>query len=62
MKLIAVLDDEEVKDAEMKALFKRLHALYVDTVSNPFHNPDAELYDSASFSRQVERVVDAGLY
>ena len=37
IKLIAVSDDEEVKDGEMKALFRRLHALYVDTVSNPFH-------------------------
>ena len=62
IKLIAVLDEEEVKDAEMKALFRRLHALYVDTVSNPFHAPDSELYGCASFGRQVERIVEAGLY
>ena len=61
VKLIAVLDDEEVKDGEMKALFRRLHALYVDTVSNPFHVPDSELYGCASFDRQVERIVEAGL-
>ena len=69
VKLIAVLDDEEVKDAEMRAVraldappappppgpphralselgalmpqfFRRLHGLYVDTVSNPFHQPE----------------------
>ena len=62
VKLIAVLDEEDVKDAEMKALFRRLHALYVDTVSNPFHQPDSELYGCASFDRQVERIVEAGLY
>mmetsp|Transcript_66019 Transcript_66019/g.130918 ORF Transcript_66019/g.130918 Transcript_66019/m.130918 type:complete len:150 (-) Transcript_66019:30-479(-) len=62
IKLIAVSDDEEVKDGEMKALFRRLHALYVDTVSNPFHTSDTELSDCASFDRQVERIVEAGLY
>ena len=62
IKLIAVLDEEDVKDAEMRALFRRLHALYVDTISNPFHPPDSELYACASFGRQVERIVEAGLY
>ena len=62
VKLIAVVDDDEVKEAEMKALFRRLHALYVDTVSNPFHDPNSELYKCASFGRQVERIVEAGLY
>ena len=36
--------------------------LYVDTVSNPFHEPDSELYKCANFVRQVERIVEAGLY
>ena len=61
-KLIAVLDDAEVKDEQMKALFRRLHALYVDTTSNPFHTADTELAGVASFDRQVERIVAAGLY
>ena len=55
-------DRDEVKEAEMKALFRRLHALYVDTTSNPFHEPNSELYKCASFGRQVERIVEAGLY
>mmetsp|Transcript_26080 Transcript_26080/g.59242 ORF Transcript_26080/g.59242 Transcript_26080/m.59242 type:complete len:161 (-) Transcript_26080:271-753(-) len=62
VKFIAVLDDEEVKDAEMRAFFRRLHGLYVDTVANPFHPPESELYDCAKFQRQVDRLVDAGLY
>ena len=62
VKLVAVLDDEDVKEEQMKALFRRLHALYVDTVSNPFHAPDSELYGCSSFGRQVERITDAGLY
>mgnify|MGYP000901062294 CR=1 FL=1 len=62
IKLLAVLDDDEVKDAEMKALFRRLHALYVDTTSNPFHSPDTELMSIQSFDRQVQRIVSAGLY
>lgn len=62
IKLIAVLDDDEVKDGEMKALFRRLHALYVDTTSNPFHTPDTELGSVASFDRQIQRIVSAGLY
>ena len=51
--------DEEQK---MRALFRRLHSIYVDTVSNPFHAPDAELHTCASFSRQVERIAEMGLY
>ena len=43
-------------------LFRRLHTLYADTVSNPFHRLDSELNGCASFERQVERVVEAGLY
>ena len=62
IKLIAVIDDEEPKEGEIRALFRRLHALYVDTVSNPFHTYDSELYGSSSFQRQVERIVEAGLF
>ena len=43
VKLIAVVDDEEPKETELRALFRRLHALYVDAVSNPFHTYGSEL-------------------
>ena len=59
IKLIAVVDEEDAKDAEMRALFRRLHSLYIDTLSNPFFAADAELSSSASFQRQVERIVEA---
>ena len=62
VKLIAVLDEEEVKEPEMRALFRRLHGLYIDAICNPFHVPDTELSYNVSFSRQVERLVEAGLY
>jgi hypothetical protein len=62
IKVLAVLDDEEVKEAEMRAFFRRLHTLYADTISNPFHTPGTELSESSSFQRQVERIVEAGLY
>ena len=61
-KLIVVLDEEEVKEAEMRALFRRLQGLYIDAICNPFHVPDSELYGNASFRRQVERLAEAGLY
>eukprot|EP00322_Chrysochromulina_rotalis_P029860 CAMPEP_0115849264 /NCGR_PEP_ID=MMETSP0287-20121206/11359_1 /TAXON_ID=412157 /ORGANISM="Chrysochromulina rotalis, Strain UIO044" /LENGTH=147 /DNA_ID=CAMNT_0003303225 /DNA_START=11 /DNA_END=454 /DNA_ORIENTATION=- len=61
-KLIAVLDNDEVKDGEMKAFFRRLHTLYVDTTSNPFHTPDRELASVGLFDRNIQRIVSAGLY
>ena len=70
-KLIAVVLDHEdprygrieVKEEQMKALFRRLHTLYVDTICNPFYNRDEDdLRKCASFDRQVERIVEAGLY
>ena len=43
----------------MRALFRRLHTLYIDTISNPFFAADAELSTSTSFQRQLERIVEA---
>jgi len=62
IKLLAVVDEEEVKDAEMRAFFRRLHTLYADTVSNSFHEAGSELGSRNSFRRQIERIVGAGLY
>ena len=59
IKLIAVVDEEDAKDAEMRALFRRLHTLYIDTISNLFFAADAELSTSTSFQRQLERIVEA---
>ena len=42
--------------------FRRMHALYADTVANPFHTPDTELHACATFQRQIGRIVEAGLF
>lgn len=62
IKLLAVIDDEEVKEAQMRAFFRRLHQVYVETVSNPFFDAGSALGGCAKFERQLERIVEAGLY
>ena len=62
LKFVAVLDDEEVKESDMRAFFRRVHSLYADTVANPFHTPDTELHACATFQRQIGRIVEAGLF
>jgi trafficking protein particle complex subunit 2 len=34
---VVVTDEADTKDAELKALFVKLHDLYIDVVSNPFY-------------------------
>ena len=58
VKLVVAIDDEDWKEDQIKALLRRMRTL-VDTVSNPFHEPDSELYKCANFVRQVERIVEA---
>jgi hypothetical protein len=36
-KLVAILTDGEARDAELRQLFRRLHALVIDAISNPFY-------------------------
>jgi len=55
------VDEEDAHSCPLQ-LFRRLHTLYVDTISNPFHKLDSELNGCASFEKQVGRVVEAGLY
>lgn len=43
VKLVAVVDDPVVKDDEMRAIFRRMHAAFVDAVSNPFYQQGAPL-------------------
>ena len=37
VKLIAVLDEGETKDGEIKQFFDTFHSLYLHTISNPFY-------------------------
>ncbi len=57
-KIIVVCDDSEVKDSEMKPLFQRLHSLYVDAVSNPFHVTDKPIV-SQRFEDEVSDLVSS---
>jgi len=57
-KLVIVTDDVDVKDLDIKSLCKRLHALYVDAVSNPFHVP-GEPFRSARFDKAVAKLVSS---
>jgi len=53
VKFLLVLD-EELREADVRDAFRRLHAAYVDAASNPFQPPGAPLV-----SRAFERAVDA---
>lgn len=55
-KIIVVADDSEMKDNDMKSLFQKLHALYVDAVSNPFYVTDKPI-GSKKFEDDVSDVV-----
>ncbi|KAL4419460.1 hypothetical protein ABPG77_003573 [Micractinium sp. CCAP 211/92] len=37
VKLVVAVDDPVVKDDEMRAIFRRMHAAFADAVSNPFY-------------------------
>jgi hypothetical protein len=57
IKIIILLDDEQpVKDEQLAKVLRRLHALYVDTVSNPFHTLGMPI-KSARFEQQLEAIV-----
>ena len=57
IKIILLLDDEQpVKDEQLAKVLRRLHALYVDTVSNPFHTLGMPI-KSARFEQQLEAIV-----
>ncbi|KAL4440534.1 hypothetical protein ABPG75_003535 [Micractinium tetrahymenae] len=36
-KLVVAVDDPVVRDDEMRVIFRRMHAAFVDAVSNPFY-------------------------
>jgi hypothetical protein len=51
-------EKDETREAVMKGFFHQLHGLYVDTVANPFHEPNTELHNCTRFVAQVDRIVD----
>ncbi|PNW84958.1 hypothetical protein CHLRE_03g165650v5 [Chlamydomonas reinhardtii] len=57
VKVLLLLDDEgAVKDEAVMRVFRRLHGLYVDTASNPFHKFGLPL-SSPRFDAAVDGVV-----
>mmetsp|Transcript_17753 Transcript_17753/g.57404 ORF Transcript_17753/g.57404 Transcript_17753/m.57404 type:complete len:139 (+) Transcript_17753:1744-2160(+) len=52
VKFVMVLDDAEVKDADVRMVFRRFHSAYVDAVCNPFHTPGQRLV-SKNFDARI---------
>ncbi|KXZ56357.1 hypothetical protein GPECTOR_1g316 [Gonium pectorale] len=57
VKIILLFDDEgTIKNEMVLRVFRRLHALYVDTASNPFHSFGLPIR-SGRFEAQLEGIV-----
>jgi len=58
IKLILVIDDTlaEVKEAELRSLFKAFHNAYIELVLNPFYVPDDKI-DSKRFERRISALI-----
>ena len=55
-KFVCVVHDVSAKETEIKAFLRKLHSLYVDTISSPFATIGARLDSSAPFHARVRRV------
>eukprot|EP00004_Rigifila_ramosa_P020457 TRINITY_DN5304_c0_g1_i1.p2 TRINITY_DN5304_c0_g1~~TRINITY_DN5304_c0_g1_i1.p2 ORF type:complete len:128 (+),score=26.27 TRINITY_DN5304_c0_g1_i1:109-492(+) len=53
--IVVVPDNDSVKEIDVKMLFRHLHTLYVNTICDPFHNPDDAL--PPRFDRDVAAVL-----
>ncbi|KAK9832604.1 hypothetical protein WJX81_002897 [Elliptochloris bilobata] len=56
VKFILVVDEPVPKDEEMRMIFKRFHAAYVDAVCNPFYSVNTPL-TSSSFDASVRTII-----
>ncbi|CAO3693266.1 unnamed protein product [Rhizopus microsporus] len=59
VKIIAVVSvtDGIIRDADMKALFRKIHSAYVANVCNPFYNVDSQKpITSKSFTKAIESI------
>lgn len=56
MKFILVVDEPIPKDEEMRMIFKRFHAAYVDAISNPFYDANTAIHSQA-FDASVRTIV-----
>lgn len=56
IKFVLVTTDRDLRDADVRNLFRRLHAAYVDAASNPFHVPGKKITSSV-FVERVDNMV-----
>ena len=56
--IVVAADDGETKDAAIGVFFKKFHQLYVNTISNPFRDPEAKI-ESSRFDEAVVAMVNA---
>ncbi|KAK9799812.1 hypothetical protein WJX73_002139 [Symbiochloris irregularis] len=56
IKFIFVVEEPAPKDEDMRALFKRFHAAFIDVVSNPFYEIGQPI-TSTSFDASVRTIV-----
>ena len=61
VKFILALDDNaNPKDADVKLFFTKFHSLYVDAISNPFYTLDDKI-DSKKFEKEIQLLASTGL-
>ncbi|KAI9289489.1 Sedlin, N-terminal conserved region-domain-containing protein [Umbelopsis sp. AD052] len=54
--LVIAVTDNVIKDADIKAIFTKVHSAYVSHVCNPFHNLDQDFVASKRFSNAVDHI------
>jgi len=54
--LVIAVTDNVIKDADVKAIFTKVHSAYVAHVCNPFHNLDQNFVASKRFSNAVDQI------
>ncbi|KAJ3078563.1 Trafficking protein particle complex subunit 2-like protein [Quaeritorhiza haematococci] len=55
--IVTTNEDQTIKDAEMKSLFRQIHNAYVNLVTNPFFDPDStRMITSKSFVKTMDAV------
>lgn len=56
VKFIAIVDDTDVREQDLRMFFKRLHGLFVEVSSNPFFIPDQPI-TSSKFNSKLAAIV-----
>eukprot|EP00833_Pecoramyces_ruminatium_P012670 jgi/Orpsp1_1/1186702/evm.model.d7180000052644.1 len=57
--IILTISINPVKDMEMKQIFRKVHGVYSNLISNPFYDPDSRnTITSASFIKGIDKIVN----